>query len=46
MGGLVLETALEEVIKAILEQKKLENTENPLESAKNDVKSFFGDFSR
>jgi hypothetical protein len=46
MGGLVLETNMDEVIKTITEQKKVETTENPLESAKNDVKNFFGDFSR
>ena len=45
MGGMVLETSMEDVIRAISEQKKLETNENPLEAAKNDVKSFFGDFT-
>jgi len=46
MGGMVLETRMTEILDAIYQQKKIENTENPMATAKGDIKTFFGEFTR
>jgi hypothetical protein len=45
-AGLVLQTNTQEILDCINQQKKIERTENPLESAKSDMSKFLGDFNK
>jgi len=46
MGGMVLETRMADILDAIYQQRKIETGENPMESARGDIKNFFGEISR
>jgi len=46
MGGMVLETKMNDILDAVYQQKKIENGENPVQAAKGDLKNFFGEFTR
>lgn len=46
MGGMVLETKMNDILEAVYQQKKIENGENPVQAAKGDLKNFFGEFTR
>ncbi len=46
MGGMVLETRMTEILDSVYQQRKIENNENPLATAKGDIKTFFGEFTR
>jgi hypothetical protein len=43
---MVLETRLSEIMESLQAQKKVEVSENPVESAKNDVMNFLGELSK
>ncbi|PRP78220.1 adaptor-related protein complex [Planoprotostelium fungivorum] len=45
-GGMVLETRISEIFDVVTQQKKLEAQENPVATAKGDIKNFFGEFGR
>jgi len=46
MGGMVLETRMPEILDGIYQQKKIEQGESPLETAKGDIKNFFGELTK
>jgi len=46
MGGMVLETRQAEITDAINQQKRLQDNENPLQTAKGDIKNFLGELAK
>ncbi len=46
MGGMVVETRMNEILDVYSAQRRLETTENPLQSAKGDIQKLFGDLTR